>query len=140
MSFLTASTKEQYGLRLALRLASSYYSKQPISLQAVAASEKISAKYLEELIVPLKESHLVKAVAGRRGGYIFTKSPKAVSVKDIIWAINNSPAVTICINRASLCPLSKDCVAKDVWQTVQSQVEDNLSKMSLSSLIKKKKR
>jgi len=136
MSFLTASSKEQYGLRLALRLAGSYYTKQPISLAAVADKERISAKYLEELVVPFKNSHLVKAVAGRSGGYVFTKSPKRVSAKDIIWLINKSPSVTVCVDKNFYCPLAGACAAKDVWQTVQSQVEKTLADMTLDKLIK----
>lgn len=140
MSFLTASTREQYGLRLAIRLADSYYTKQPISLSEVAKKEQISAKYLEELIVPLKRSDFVKAVVGRSGGYIFIKSPKRVSVKDIIWLINKSPSVVVCLDKNFCCPLADTCAAKDVWQTVQSQVEKSLSEMSLDELIKNLKK
>jgi len=76
--FLRASTSEQYLLRLAVRLAGSYYSKRPVSLAEVAKDEHLSLKYLEELVRLLKRHRLVRAVRGRRGGYIFTRDPRRV--------------------------------------------------------------
>lgn len=136
MSFLKASTKEQYLLRLALRLAETYYSHQPISLQQIAKQERISEKYLEELVVPLKKQGLVQSKLGRHGGYVFKSNPRRVSVKDILWSNKNYPKVAICIDHKKLCPLVKQCQAKTVWQQVQTEVEQTLGKLTLYSLIR----
>ncbi len=136
MSFLKASTKEQYLLRLALRLAETFYSQQPVSLQHISQQEHISEKYLEELVVPLKQQGLVQAKLGRKGGYIFKKNPRLVSVREILWSNKNHPKVAICIEHKNLCPLVNHCQAKTVWQKVQSEVEGTLGKMTLFSLIR----
>lgn len=135
MSFLKASSKEQYLLRLALRLAETYYSKQPLSLQQIAAQERISEKYLEELVVFLKSQGLVQAKLGRKGGYIFKKNPRLVSVWDVLWSKKNYPKVAVCLEHKSLCPLVANCQAKTVWQQVQNEVETTLNKVTLYSLI-----
>ncbi len=136
MSFLKASTKEQYLLRLALRLAETYYSRQPISLQQISQQEHISEKYLEELVVPLKQRGLVQSKLGRRGGYIFKSNPRQVSVRDVLWSNKNYPKVALCIEHKNLCPLVKHCQAKTVWQQVQTEVEHTLGKLTLYSLIR----
>jgi Rrf2 family protein len=135
MSFLHASSREQYVLRLAVRLGLTYYTKVPMSLQQVAKLEHISGKYLEELIVPLKRQGFVSARSGRNGGYLFIKSPRRVSVKDVLWPNALVPAVTACTTKAIHCPWEKSCGAKSVWQRVQSEVENTLSKVCLDSLL-----
>ncbi len=135
MSFLTASTKEQYGLRLAISLAKSFNNKKPISLGQVAAAEQISNKYLEELVIFLKKNNYVKSVSGRSGGYIFLKDPTKVSVKDIIWLFTDAPTVVRCTNKKSICPLIHKCSAKNVWYKVQAQVELTLADIKISDLL-----
>jgi Rrf2 family protein len=140
MSFLNASTKEQYGLRLALRLADTYASQLPVSLSMVALAEHISTKYLEELILPLKKAGLVKAVYGRHGGYIFMKDPRQVSVKEVLWLIDGSPQVTNCVAAEYECPHGARCTAQVVWREVQLQVEKTLTKITLAQLSAHKKK
>ncbi len=135
MSFLKASTKEQYLLRLALRLAKTYYTRQPLSLQQVAKQEKISEKYLEELVVFLKKQDLVQAKLGRNGGYIFKKNPRLVSVWDVLFAEKKYTKLATCLEHNSFCPLVIGCQAKIVWQKVQTEVEKTLNKVTLNSLI-----
>ena len=135
MSFLRASSREQYQLRLAVCLGSTYYTKVPMSLQQVATREHISEKYLEELIVPLKKNNLVSATQGRRGGYLFIKSPRKVSVKDILWPRVEVPGVALCTTKKGKCPLEKSCQAKNVWQQVQWDVEHTLDKIHLDTLL-----
>lgn len=136
MSFLQASTKEQYLLRLALRLAQSYYSRVPVSLRAVATDERLSEKYLEELIVPLRQAGLVRSKLGRHGGYLFVKHPRQVTVKDILWLAGKKRSLAACLDIHDVCPLSKQCSAKQVWQLVQHEVETTLTSLTLDRLVK----
>lgn len=136
MSFLKASTKEQYLLRLVLQLAKTYYLKRPISLKQIAQKEKISEKYLEELVVFLKQQDLVQAKLGRRGGYIFKKNPRLVSVWDILWSKKKHSKLVVCLEQKNLCPLVTNCQAKIVWQQVQTEIEKTLRKITLYSLIR----
>ncbi len=135
--FLKASTSEQYLLRLAVRLAASYYSKQPVSLAEVAQQERLSLKYLEELVRVLKRHRLVKAVRGRRGGYIFVRNPRRVSVKDIIWLISRERFLTFCLDptRRKDCLLASQCRVRSVWRRLQQTAEAELKKITLDQLI-----
>ncbi len=135
--FLKASTSEQYLLRLTVRLAASYYSKKPVSLSEVARQEHLSLKYLEELVRVLKSNHLVKAVRGRRGGYIFVRNPSQISVKDIIWLAGKDRFLTLCLDpqRRRVCVLAPQCKVKLVWSRLQQTAEAELKKITLDQLI-----
>ena len=92
MSILgSISTKHHYGLRLAAQLAKAYNTKRPIALGEIASEECVSLKYLEQLIVPFRKSGWVKSIRGRSGGYLMTKDPSKLSVKDVIWRSRSNP-------------------------------------------------
>ena len=61
------STKGRYGARAMLDLAL-YCGKGPILLKDIAMRQEIPLRYLEQLIVPLKASGLVKSTRGAKGG------------------------------------------------------------------------
>lgn len=131
------SAKHHYGLRLALRLAQSYYQGRPISLREISSYEQISLKYLEQLVVPLKKDGFVKSLRGRSGGYVMVKNPNRVTLKDIIWLYNDKNYLVDCLAPTNNCPLDEWCMSKQVWAEVQKLIEKTLNNITLGSLIKK---
>ncbi len=138
--FLKASSAEQYLLRLAARLALSYYTGRPITLSEVAQAEKLSVKYLEELVRLLKQQGLVEPVRGRKGGYLFAVNPKTVTAKDIIWLVDSHRFLVACLDKqnANNCQLASKCQVKSVWQILQTKIEEELNKITLDKLVDKK--
>ncbi|MDD3861645.1 MAG: Rrf2 family transcriptional regulator [Candidatus Gracilibacteria bacterium] len=140
MSFFgKISTKEHYGLRLALQVAGTYYSQIPISLQKISDEEKISMKYLEQLIVPLRESGWVKSIRGRDGGYLMIVDPKRITLKDLISSIDKNIFIIDCLNGkcSQKCPMDETCLSKKAWQKVQESLEKTMQKIKISELLHK---
>jgi len=139
MSFFgTISSKEHNSLRLIIQLAQSYDSKQPLSLSEISQEEGISIKYLEQLIMPFKQAKIIKSQRGRSGGYIMVKNPKTISLKEIIWLINDSPSLAICLDKGykQSCDYDHNCISKNVWGKIQKSMEGFLDKIYLSEIIK----
>lgn len=138
MSFFgKLTTRERYGLRLLLRLAQTYYSKKPVSLSEISDKEKISMKYLEQLIVPFKTSHLVKSLRGREGGYIMTKSPRTVSMKDVMEILNEDIYIIDCVRpNHKHCLQERNCRARPAWTKIQSSLISTLNSIKVDELLK----
>ena len=69
------STRGRYGVRAMLELAINA-GKGPVPLRDLAAAPgNFPAKYLEQLLIPLKGAGLVKSVRGARGGYSTFQRP-----------------------------------------------------------------
>lgn len=137
MSFFgEISTKQHYGLRLAICLAKAYHAKKSVSLKEVSDKEKISFKYLEQLVVPLKKSGLAKSERGRSGGYSLEKSPDKINLKEIIWLYSDKKYLVSCLAEKGKCKLEKQCLSKKVWSDVQNSIEKSLTKITLGDLIK----
>jgi len=77
------STKGRYGLMLMVDLAMNHGSA-PVSLKSVAQRQDLSDHYLEQLIAPLRNGGFVRSIRGAYGGYVLTKSPVDITVKDIL--------------------------------------------------------
>ena len=140
MSFFgRISTKEHYGLRLALKIAKTYETSQPVSLQQISDEEKISMKYLEQLIIPLREAGWVKSVRGRNGGYLMLRDPESLTLKDLIWLVDNKPFVIDCLNEqcSPRCDLEPKCLSKKAWAKIQGALEISMDKIKISELLHK---
>ena len=139
MSFFgKLSSKEHYGLRLILRIAETYYTKSPVSIKDIGAVEGMSEKYLEQLVIPLKEAHWVESIRGRDGGYIMKKDPSKITLKDFIWLIDNRPFLIECLGNSNgrVCPLYNECMSRKAWGIIQKSMEDSMSKIKISDILK----
>lgn len=140
-SFAKITTREHYGLRLALRLAQTYYHKKPISLSKISKQEKISQKYLEQLIVPFKKAGWIKSIRGRNGGYLMIKDPDSLTLKDFMTVLDDNPEdmnIVYCLdkNLSKPCPLSSNCSSLKAWRIVQDSLENTMQQIKFSTLIK----
>ena len=69
------SSKGRYALRLMIYIAALGDAEGKIALREVADRERISQKYLEQLVRPLMKADLLKSVRGKGGGYMMGKDP-----------------------------------------------------------------
>ena len=67
------STRDRYALRLMVELANR--PNDLIPLKDISDKQRISLKYLEQIVTPLARVGLVKSERGSQGGYRLTKAP-----------------------------------------------------------------
>jgi len=131
------STQEHYGLRLAIWLAQTYQKNKPITLSEISRHEKISVKYLEQLVRPYRQAGWVKSLRGRQGGYILTKNPITITLKSILDQLSNNSHMVECLDvKNTSCPLEKKCPSKVAWRKVQVALDTALKEITLAELTK----
>ncbi|MBT3864893.1 Rrf2 family transcriptional regulator [Candidatus Peregrinibacteria bacterium] len=135
-SFGKLTTRERYGVRLAIQLAKTFSTKTPISLATISKEEQISTKYLEQLIVPFKKAGWVISTRGREGGYVMKKNPAQVSLRNILEVVDKKLEIVHCIGNHKKCALHKTCRAKNAWMKVQKAMETALDSVKLDQLLK----
>ena len=135
---LRLSTKGRYGVRLMIDLAQNF-GKGPVVLKDVAKRQDISVKYLEHLIVLLKQAKLIRATRGARGGYVLSRPPYGVTLKDIITAVEGSVALVDCTKDPAVCKRSVECLSRDVWSRVAFSFAQVLDSFTLESMIHREK-
>ncbi|OGV89838.1 hypothetical protein A2Z41_03645 [Microgenomates group bacterium RBG_19FT_COMBO_39_10] len=123
--------KTDYGLELMIALAKNY-GQGPIALRQIAKQKKLPFKYLEQVIVPLREIGLIEAKQGRGGGYFLKKQPQEVSVAEIVEILEGPVEIGACFG----CPKAMICSQKDVWTEVGDKVRETIEGKTLKDLIK----
>lgn len=135
---LRISTKGRYGVRLMLDLAVNYKGR-PVLLREVAKRQKISEKYLSQLITPLKAAGLISSSRGAHGGYLLAKDPRHINLKEIVESLEGPLSVVECVTAPGVCSRSDSCVARHVWTATRKQIADFLSSLTLDKLAKMEK-
>ncbi|MBI5358166.1 Rrf2 family transcriptional regulator [Candidatus Amesbacteria bacterium] len=128
------STKEHHGLQLILQLAKTYGTKKSVSLRAIGGRERVSAKYLEQLIVPFRKAKWLQSYRGREGGYRMVKDPKTISLKDVMALMGGDRELVSCLGNKR-CLVEKFCPSKKAWQTIQDALQNALESIHLSDLL-----
>lgn len=138
------STKGRYGTRLMLQLAHHYGDKDPaIILRRVAEDEEISIRYLEQIIIPLKVSKLVKSIRGAGGGYTLARPPAEIKISEILHALEGSCCLVECIEDSEYCPRLPYCATYEIWNKASQLLKgyfDNLTLQDVVEIDRKKKK
>ncbi len=132
------STRGRYGVRAMLELAMSA-GKGPVPLRDLASRQEISAKYLEQLLIPLKSAGLVKSVRGARGGYLLAREPELISLYDVVRSLEGPLAPVECVEDPNYCDRVGGCTVHLVWGEMGKMLVDFLAGMSLADLVERQK-
>jgi Rrf2 family protein len=103
----------------------------------IADRQKISVRYLEQLLVALKVAGLVRSTRGTRGGFSLARDPSAITLLDIVRTMDGSVAPVGCVDEPDFYSRVPLCAAHDVWTDVKKAIEKSLSSVSLKILMDK---
>jgi Rrf2 family protein len=95
---LTMKTK--YALKALGQLASAPPG-EPMLIADIAEREGIPRKFLEAILVELKQHGFVRSRKGRGGGYALAKNPDTVTLASIIRVIDGPIAPVPCLSRTA---------------------------------------
>ena len=83
---MKVTKKGEYALKALLALAS-VYGERTLALREIARQEKIPYKFSEQIMTLLKKTHFVESVQGKFGGYALARSPKEITLGEIIRSV-----------------------------------------------------
>jgi Rrf2 family iron-sulfur cluster assembly transcriptional regulator len=110
----------------------------PVTLAEISGRRKISLSYLEQLFGKLRRHHLVESVRGPGGGYCLAKDMGALSVAEIILAVDEPIDATQCGGKEN-CDDDKKCLTHDLWAALNERIFDYLGGVSLRQLVDSQK-
>jgi Rrf2 family protein len=135
------STRSEYAAKALLYLALAVESKQssrPAQIPEIAHDCDIPLKYLEQILVVLRNHGILASRRGVAGGYFLLRAPEEVTVGEVVRLMDGSSSV------ASNLP---DCGADDpicssiraLWQEVDTIVATSLDGVTFADLREKVK-
>ncbi len=141
------TTKAEYGVRLMVELGrqDGVRGASATSLKAIAEAEALPLAYLERIVALLKKAGLVESTRGAHGGYRLSRPPAAITMDDVILALEGTVAPMNCFvddtdgTSRVLCSHEADaghaCATKLLWLRVQGGVMEKLQQTTLAELV-----
>lgn len=128
------STRVQYGVRLMFQLALRYDQGYTF-LKDIARREGLSEKYLSLIVIPLRTCGLLVSSRGARGGYMLARSPEQISIHEIVCALDGEIQVLRNARGRRKSNPYAACIAREVWHTLETVIEDTLTTITLETLV-----
>jgi Rrf2 family protein len=88
MRTLPFSAKAEYACLAMLELAANYGRPQPVPLKSIAEAHHIPQRFLVQILLQLKGSGLVVSTRGAAGGYLLGRSPKTITLADVLNVVD----------------------------------------------------
>jgi Rrf2 family iron-sulfur cluster assembly transcriptional regulator len=108
----------------------------PVTLAGIAERQSISLSYLEQLFGKLRRNQLVASTRGPGGGYTLAKPLAAVTVADIISAVDEPLDATSCGGRGNCHEQEHPCMTHNLWMSLNMRMHEYLSSVNLDDLVR----
>ena len=129
------TTKGRFAVTAMLDLAM-HNGQGPVTLAGISRRQGISLSYLEQLFGKLRRHALVDSVRGPGGGYTLARETDAMSVADIIIAVDEPLDATQCGGKEN-CLDEQRCMTHDLWSKLNEKMYEYLHSVKLSELVTK---
>jgi FeS assembly SUF system regulator len=102
---------------------------------AIAAATRLPPATVAKLLKALAHAGLVTATRGAAGGYRLARLPAAISVAQVVAAIDGDIGMTQCSVHAADCDRTNYCPTRPHWTAINRAVGAALSAISLAEMI-----
>ena len=137
---MKVSYKGDYALK-ALVFLSIKYTPENVDnycqLAEISKTQDIPLKFLEQILLILKNAGYVRSHRGSNGGYALAKDPSTITLGEIIRLTDGSTAPIACVSKSchQYCSYETKCVLKPIWEEVRQKISgvvDNITFLDLS--------
>lgn len=133
-------TKSRYAVMAMVELAMCDRSK-PTRLKEVSERQEIPLAYLEQIFSLLRQDGLVHSVKGPGGGYILARERGAISVAEVVAAVDEPTKMTRCDahNHVGCMAAKARCLTHDLWEGLEAQINHYLNGITLEDICTRRK-
>lgn len=136
------SNKSKYALKALIALARAQNSG-PQMISIIAAQESLPQKFLELILLELKQSGLVESRRGKTGGYLLAKDPRHITVGEIIRFFEGPLALLPCasVSRYKPCEecIESLCSLRKLMREVRDRMAELLDHTTLADMLEREK-
>jgi Rrf2 family protein len=135
------SKRGEYGLRAMINMADQGGEDKPtplVQIREISERENIPAKYLEQILLALKNAGLLQSKMGFGGGYYLARPAAEITLGQIVRVLDGPLAPIRCVSQMAYepcdCPNEQTCGLRMVMGDVRNAIADILDKTSLADV------
>jgi FeS assembly SUF system regulator len=122
-----------YGVIVATHLAATPL--RQVTAGVVAAETRLPPATVAKLLKALAHAGLVTAARGAGGGYRLARRASAISVGEVVAAIDGDIGLTQCSVHTADCARTEYCPTRPHWAAINRAVGEALAAVSLAEMV-----
>ena len=135
------SKKTRYAIK-ALVIMGKNFGNEPMQISRIAAEEHIPKKFLEQILLDLRNAGLLYSKKGAGGGYKLIKDPKEIFLVQVLRITGGPIALLPCVSlnfyqRCEECIDEGTCGIRDVFVDVRNASLKILTETSIADVIER---
>jgi Rrf2 family protein len=135
------SKKAKYALKGMVALAQ-HHGRGPMLISDIAAADRMPRKFLELILLELKNHGLLQSKKGKGGGYFLAKPPDVITAGQIVRIIDGPIAPLPCVSRTAYmrcdeCADERTCPIRLVMKDVREATAQILDSATLADMIER---
>ncbi len=135
------SKKAKYAINALVYLAQQPLD-QPIQISTIAEHENISRKFLETILLDLRNAGIVNSKKGKAGGYHMLQAPEDVNMAEVMRIFDGPIALLPCVahkyyQKCHECKDEANCGIRDIFADVRRETVRMLKEATLAEIIKR---
>lgn len=139
------SKRGEYGLRAMIDMATALQNSEGqltggvVQIKDIATRQHIPAKFLEQILLTLKNAGLLHSRMGVGGGYYLARPASEISLGQIVRVLDGPLAPIRCVSQTAYetcgCPDERTCGLRLVMLDVRNAIADILDHTTLADVI-----
>jgi Rrf2 family protein len=135
------SKRGEYGLRAMIDLATYEKDNGLVQIREIAQREQIPSKFLEQILLTLKNAGILNSKMGVGGGYHLARLPEQITLGQIFRVLDGPLAPIRCVSQIAYepcgCPDEETCGLRMVMFDVRAAISNVLDHTSLADVIRR---
>jgi len=137
------SKKAKYAINALVYLAQQPQT-EPVQIRTISENENISRKFLESILLVLRNAGMVNSKKGKEGGYYLLLTPEEINMAEVMRIFDGPIALLPCVTHKyyQKCQECKDevhCGIRDIFSDVRRETVRMLKDATLAQIIERQK-
>ncbi len=107
-----------------------------LSAPKVARETQVPDRFLAKILRRLARAGILRSTPGAAGGFALARPASAVSVWDIVAAVEDDPRLNVCVGACGECDRMETCGVQPVFARAQAAMEAELRRTTLDEAVR----
>jgi Rrf2 family protein len=136
------SKRTKYAIKALLYLANNDSNQKPVLISDIAKSENISQKFLEAILLEMKNIGFLGSKKGKGGGYFLAKKTNEITLAEIYRNVEGPIAMLPCVSLnfyevCDDCPDENSCALHNTFIQIRDSTLAIMEKTTLEQMLQR---
>ncbi|MFZ4694159.1 MAG: RrF2 family transcriptional regulator [Verrucomicrobiia bacterium] len=123
---MNVSKKTDYALRALFTLVE-HRGGKPIPIRELARRNEIPRRFLEHIMIEMRQQGWAKSVAGKLGGYLLARKPEQITLGEVVRHFDGYLAPIACVSASQYSRCSQEPVCR--FRRVMLEARNSVAKL-----------